>query len=55
MIGLAFVECLKIGLNSGGKEGGANFTMKPFRGAPPRRTSKSMNGAKSDVGEGDTA
>lgn len=54
MIGLAFVECLKIGLNSGGKEGGANFTMSGSEAAA-QRASKSMNGAKSDVGEGDTA
>lgn len=54
MIGLAFVECLKIRLYGGGKEGGANFTVSGSE-ATSKRASKSMNGAESDVGQGDAA
>jgi len=54
MIGLSFAECLKVGLNGGRKEGGANFTVSGSE-ATSKRTSKSMNGAEPDVGEGDAA
>ena len=54
MIGLTFVERLEIGLNGGGEEGSANFTVSGSE-ATAKGTSKSMNGAEPDVGEGDAA
>ena len=54
MLGLAFVECMEIGLNGVGEEGGANFTVRSSEAAS-KRTSQSMNGAESNVCEGDAA